>query len=490
MLQGARNRSPEANGSALFPNHGGLTMRQPTKFILVSTLAILTSVGCGEGPSQFEASGPEGPQRALPVGAEAIDFEGLLPGTIVSTVFGSLGSGPIGVVGTNPLLSGGKNAAVVFDTSNPTGGDFDLGTPNEACGGPGVGGDVGPGTTYENCTALGNVVIIAANLVDSNGDLLVDNPDDIDVTALNGVTVAFDFSALGSVTAHSITFVDVDGNGPDPRVELYDDAGNLLDSFPIPNDMPDNGVATVDLDGVAGVVTMLVWLNGSGGFENIVFSQEIGGTACRVTGGGVDTDASWDGTMANAKNGRGSEVNRYQFGGQAGAPTASQPQPHGEWTHHQQRGPAGSFVFHAGTSSAPEGTEIALIECSDPGFCFPARPAPAKQIDFEGVGSFKNVHDPSDALDGVIVGETLHFFRVHIEDLGEPGRNGRQDPPDSECPESGSSGGVAPCSCPDFYRITIYKEFLPGEPPNTADAIYEVDGYITGGNLQIHPPIN
>lgn len=48
-----------------------------------------------------------GPQRAIPVGAEAIDFEGFLPGTIVSTVFGSSGSGPIAVHGTNPILPGG-----------------------------------------------------------------------------------------------------------------------------------------------------------------------------------------------------------------------------------------------------------------------------------------------------------------------------------------------------------------------------------------------
>lgn len=76
---------------------------------------------------------------------------------------------------------------------------------------------------------------------------------------------------------------------------------------------------------------------------------------------------------------------------------------------------------------------------------------------------------------------------MHIEDLGEPGNNGRQKHPGPECPDGGSSGGLAPCSCPDFYRITIYKEFLPGEGPNTTDVIYTVEGYIDGGNLQIHP---
>jgi len=83
---------------------------------------------------------------------------------------------------------------------------------------------------------------------------------------------------------------------------------------------------------------------------------------CRVTGGGVDVDhPNWDGTWAwgQFKKFNGG-WDRYTFGGQAGAPTASQPQPYGEWTHHN-RGESGSFTFHAGTASAPEGTEIDLI---------------------------------------------------------------------------------------------------------------------------------
>lgn len=106
------------------------------------------------------------------------------------------------------------------------------------------------------------------------------------------------------------------------------------------------------------------------------------GIGCRVTGGGNDTsgmavDGSYDGTVAEGKH-RSSNgaFNRYTFGGQAGANTGSPPQPKGEWTHHQQSGPDGSFVFHAGTASAPPGTEIDIIVCSDEGWCNPARKAP------------------------------------------------------------------------------------------------------------------
>ncbi|KIH75512.1 hypothetical protein GFER_16290 [Geoalkalibacter ferrihydriticus DSM 17813] len=224
---------------------------------------------------------------------------------------------------------------------------------------------------------------------------------------------------------------------------------------------------------------------------------------CRVTGGGHSTsgeapDGEWDETFAEVKTtGNPNWYNTYQFGGQAGANTAMQPQPKGQWTHHQQKGPDGSFTFHAGTASAPPGTEITLIECSDPGNCLPARPAEFKQIDFNGVGTFRNIRSAPPSLAHVIPNETYHYFEVHIEDLGEPGRAGKQpDINDALCPPEGSPGEVANCGCPDFYRITIYEGVYPEYDPvtgkvtnlNKTDVIYDVYGYLTGGNLQIHPP--
>jgi hypothetical protein len=201
---------------------------------------------------------------------------------------------------------------------------------------------------------------------------------------------------------------------------------------------------------------------------------------CRVTGGGVDKNGNWNGRLDRGSDDR----DRYQFGGQAGAPTAMQPQPWGEWTHHQQRGPSGSFTFHAGTASAPEGTEIDLIVCYDEGFCQPARPATAKQIDFWGVGTFKNMKDcPAVIADNVVVGESLHLFEVNIDDAGERGGTGWNDI--GTCPDAGfglhGTLGFVDCECADFYRITIYDGLSEGI------IIYQVYGYIKGGNLQIHP---
>jgi hypothetical protein len=210
---------------------------------------------------------------------------------------------------------------------------------------------------------------------------------------------------------------------------------------------------------------------------------------CRVTGGGVDRSGNWDGITYAEKEKNSPTDNRYQFGGQAGANTALPPQPKGEWTHHQQRGPYGSFTFHAGTSSAPEGTEIDEIVCNDPNNCKPARRAPAKQIDFWGVGTFKSVkHVPDIIKNNVIVHESLHWFEVNIDDLGEPGRGGKQDPPLASCPAEGfglngqPGDGDGKCECPDYYRITIYAG-----PTDASEIIYMVEGYINGGNLQIHP---
>jgi hypothetical protein len=221
-----------------------------------------------------------------------------------------------------------------------------------------------------------------------------------------------------------------------------------------------------------------------------------------------------DRSQPNNSNG----VNQYRFGGQAGANTGMQPQPKGEWTHHQQRGPAGAFVFHGGTASAPAGTEIDVIRCSDPGYCQPARPAPVKQLDFDGIGTFKNLGKGSKAPVWMIGSETVagqrrgnrafegsfHWFEVNIDDLGEPGGFNHGAPPSATCPSMGFGEKGAPplanCDCPDFYRITIYDGVLAEtvvrnadgsiDPSsmNRTDVIYEVYGYIDGGNLQIHPP--
>jgi hypothetical protein len=244
---------------------------------------------------------------------------------------------------------------------------------------------------------------------------------------------------------------------------------------------------------------------------------------CRFTGGGVDTDGNWDHGFENGEMFRNGSSNvpegidRAQFGGQAGANTALPPQPKGEWTHHQQRGPSGRFTFHGGTASAPAGSEIDDIRCSDPGGCKPSGnpPSPAKQLDFDGIGTFKSIgkgkNEPifeipanataegkgNKAFDG-----TFHWFEVNIDDLGEPGGLNSGAPDSSDCPNPGfgekGAEDLANCDCPDFYRIAIYDGVdadvvvkLPDgsidiTSMNTTNVIYEFYGYIDGGNLQLH----
>lgn len=259
-------------------------------------------------------------------------------------------------------------------------------------------------------------------------------------------------------------------------------------------------------------------------FELELCEEPSGG--CRFTGGGVDTDGNWDHTLESGemiRNGAGNipeGIDRAQFGGQAGASTAQPPQPEGEWTHHQQRGPSGSFTFHGGTASAPQGSEIVEIRCSDPEGCRPSGdpPSPAKQLDFGGIGTFKNIGKGSKAPifeieNPIVTAEgkgnkafdgTYHWFEVNIDDLGEPGGYNKGAPDSEDCPGNGfgekGDQPLANCDCPDFYRITIYDGVhaadvvwlpdgsidLSSLPTGPEDVIYEFYGYIDGGNLQIH----
>jgi hypothetical protein len=266
-------------------------------------------------------------------------------------------------------------------------------------------------------------------------------------------------------------------------------------------DLPGGGAPTV--------LPILGAVNGSAaaGGVDVIFQAdanmsmtlaEIIQGACRMTGGGVTVDGEivfgeTDSTLAAAIDGK----NRYTFGGQVGAPTASQPQPSGEWTHHQFQGPAGDFVFRAGTASAPKDTFVSAVTCSDPGFCHPARPAPFKQLDWQGIGSFRNAKGSIASLvnaeNDKTPGYSRHYVRVHIEDLGEPGPGGKQ-PKSGNCPHiigdivgdpATNPGAALVCSaCADVYQIEIHAT----DDPNSA-VIYEVGGFIDNGNLQIHPAI-
>jgi hypothetical protein len=225
------------------------------------SLLAASLTGCPPTPTE------KGPSVVL---VAVVDFEGLAPGTVVHSLTSGAGInglllGSISVLGWTPTLVG--NTAVVFNSSYPTGRDDDLGTPNEAFGGPGIGKG---GAT--NTVALGNILILAEDLVDmSPPDGLIDDPDD---TFYPGATYYFDFSTVdgGVVNVLDMTVIDVENTGAGAYVEV---SGPQLPPtrFPIPF-TDDNGVATMDINAV-GVNRMVVSLDGSGAIGDLRIEQEV-----------------------------------------------------------------------------------------------------------------------------------------------------------------------------------------------------------------------
>lgn len=193
-----------------------------------------------------------------------IDFEEFLPGDIVSSTSPSGCTGSIAVMALNPNFAS-DNAAMVFNSASPTGGDFDLGTPNEIFGGPGVSVD---GEQPSNDTDLGMVLIISEDLDSSD-------PDDSYVAGSN---YEFDFNgyADGAVTLFGFDMLDLDapGAGDLPTVvSLYDDEDVLLLEKEIPYG-PDNAKQFVDLEATENVARMVIELNNSGAIDNIAITCE------------------------------------------------------------------------------------------------------------------------------------------------------------------------------------------------------------------------
>jgi len=210
-----------------------------------------------------------GPRVIKASRTDVIAIEGLPAGTIVEEVFSRNGLGPIAIRGYNPAFPDRTNTALIFDTTNPTGGDDDLGTPNQAFGGPGIGagGASGP---FANDRVLNNVLIVGEDLVDADNDGLVDDPDDGD---LLGSAMMFDFSAIAPVTMTRINYLDIESKEVGATIELFGDVGQSLALF----DMPptgDNGRFALSLGPTAGVYRAVVTLHGSGAIDYLAFQKE------------------------------------------------------------------------------------------------------------------------------------------------------------------------------------------------------------------------
>jgi hypothetical protein len=154
----------------------------------------------------------------------------------------------------------GPNAVIIFDSSNPTGGDFDLGTPNSDFGGPGKGLGGRFGMPGENSIPRGNLIIIAESMIDANGDGRVDVPDDEG----SGGCITFDFDH--NVVPLSITLVDVD-----PYSARLDFAGSMLRVTADETFIGDNAVAKIDLPN-SGFQQLQVCFTASGAIAELEYT--------------------------------------------------------------------------------------------------------------------------------------------------------------------------------------------------------------------------
>ena len=246
----------------------------PALSVVACSALFSACAGGSSGPPVGALSGGS-PGLTAGQAREVIDFEALPAGTIATDVLGSLGSGPITVSARNPNL-GNVNAAVIFDSAAPTGGDFDLGTPHTDFGGPGIGLGGAAGSQYANSASQGHLLIVGENLIDANNDKLVDDPDDANVV---GSEMMLDFTPIGTVTLFDLLIIDVEAVEPNGEVEIFDPLGATLALVMLPT-VGDNGVATVDLGGAAGIgnaAKMVVRLNGSGAIDDIAFEKECTG---------------------------------------------------------------------------------------------------------------------------------------------------------------------------------------------------------------------
>ncbi|MEM6793631.1 MAG: SdrD B-like domain-containing protein [Acidobacteriota bacterium] len=172
----------------------------------------------------------------------------MFAGQIVDTEFSSWG--------VTISATGGSNELMVFNSRSPTGGDADLGTPNESFGGPGIGAAGVAGQPNENRFDRGNVGVIS-----EDGDST--DPDD----NAGGGTIIFEFDR--DVEFDLIGFVDSgDTAGVDTgEIRLFDVGGTQIGTGIAVPGSGDNGVNVVSSIGGLGVRRVELEFFGSGSVD-------------------------------------------------------------------------------------------------------------------------------------------------------------------------------------------------------------------------------
>ena len=124
---------------------------------------------------------------------------------------------------TGPLM--------IFDSENPSGNNFDLGSPNEDYAGPGTGSGGGISGGGPNPVPLGKIMIISKDGISGNPS-----------RSPHGGVIRFDFDL--PIKAKEIHLLDMDEDNN--FIYLYDSSLMLIDTINIPN-LGDNSFQIVDL---------------------------------------------------------------------------------------------------------------------------------------------------------------------------------------------------------------------------------------------------
>lgn len=189
----------------------------------------------------------------------------------------------------NRTLPATNDGAMIFDTDNPSGGDDDLGTPNEEFGGPGVGAEGGVGETGENRAFEHNIMILAENSNSSNPDddggggtveIIIDYPVEVGITTI----IDMEENCTGNAA---------DGAG---EVRAYDavSGGNLITSARIPGLGDNSHNSGPFLEGDNGR-RVEIELCGSGGIAAISICESFAQEVFSEIGDRVWLDSDGDG---------------------------------------------------------------------------------------------------------------------------------------------------------------------------------------------------
>ena len=169
------------------------------------------------------------------------------PGTVMTDQYLALLGITISAVNNTVFPTAHPDKALVFDTSKPTGEDFDL---------------ITPGYGFGNTEALGKVLIIAEDDVDANNDGFVDDPDD----EAGGGVLRVDFD--GEVEFLGGTVLDIDS--VEGAYFSLRDADDMEIAVVTLASLGDNSVQVIDLlQPISGVHAVELHLSGSGALARL-----------------------------------------------------------------------------------------------------------------------------------------------------------------------------------------------------------------------------